>query len=308
MGLKLKTVAVVVLYNPPIFILRRLLDSIREQVDHIIMVDNSTEFAIKKQIAEVLPENGTYIDLNGNRGIAAAQNKGIEIAKRLNSRFVLFLDQDSALPANMVDKLLATYNYLVDNGCKVAAIGPSFLDEKTNELARIIRHDKFKVQRIIPDQSKKFMFADYIISSGSLIPIKVINAVGGMNKQLFIDWVDIEWCLRAKQFGYESYVAPQIIMGHCVGDDFVNVGNTAVNLHTDFRNYFIVRNSVYLTLYSKLPMNFRVVQMGKVPLYVLFYSYHSKNRRHSLALLTKAVIDGVTKNMGKGHFKYRVGI
>lgn len=303
MSLKSKVAAIVVLYNPNVPTLVRLLESVRGQVSYIIIVDNSTQHDIKKKVVEMIPNNSIYTDLKGNMGIAGAQNKGIEIAKTISAEFVLFLDQDSVLPNNMVSDLMTVYKDLVTNGHKVATVGPSFLDEKTNELAKVIRHRKLNVERIIPDQSKYFVNADYIISSGSLVPMDVLDNIGVMDEQLFIDWVDIEWCIRAKQFGYKCYVAPQIIMRHCIGDDFVSMGKTKVNLHTDFRHYFIVRNSIYLSLYSTLPSNFKVIQLGKVPLYILFYSYHSKKPLYSLSLLTKAVVDGVFKNMGEGHFK-----
>ena len=159
------------------------------------------------------------------------------------------------------------------------------------------------MHKSIPNQSNNFEVADYVISSGSLIPIEVLDEVGDMDEQLFIDWVDIEWGMRAKRYGYVSYIAPRVIMRHSIGDEYVKFGHKNINLHTDFRNYFIVRNSIYLSLYSKLPLNFRIIQLGKVPLYILFYSYHSKKRLYSFGLLTKAVIDGILKNMGKGHFK-----
>ena len=186
---------------------------------------------------------------------------------------------------------------------KVATVGPSFLDEKSNALARIIRYDKIGIQKIIPDESKDFERAHHIISSGSLIPIKVLNEVGMMKESLFIDMVDTEWCIRAKLYGYDSFVAPKTIMRHSIGDEFVSVGQRKVNLHSDFRNYFIVRNSVYVILYERMSLNFRIAQLLRVPLHILFYSYHSKRRLYSFGLLTKAVIDGILKNMGKGHFK-----
>ena len=304
--MKLSVFAIIVLYNPHVPTLVRLLNSVKHQVDHIILADNSTCFNIKEQLLKALndiSDLSTYINLNDNMGIATAQNKGIKLAIDKNASHILLLDQDSALPNNMVSDLMIVYTSLIKDGHKVATVGPSFLDEKTNEIANIIRHHKLKVKRKLPDTTKKTEVADYIISSGSLIPVEIFNTIGVMNEDLFIDWVDIEWCIRAKQYGYNCYVAPQIIMRHCIGDGFVNVRGRKTNLHTDFRNYFIVRNSIYLSLYSQLPLNFKLIQLGKVPLYILFYSYHSKRRLYSFGLLSKAVTDGIFKNMGKGHFK-----
>lgn len=303
----MNVLAIVVLFNPKLNILERLYLSLYGQVNSIVFVDNSEDEGVKEEaknwLNQFISRDTIYLDLGKNHGIAYAQNRGIEIAKEREADFVLLLDQDSALPNNMVSDLMTVYKNLVTEGYKVATVGPSFLDEKTNELAKIIRHQGLKVQQITPEPSKTFMIADYIISSGSLVPMKVLEDVGVMDEQLFIDWVDIEWGIRAKQHGYDSYVAPKVIMLHSIGDEYVNFRNKNINLHSDFRHYFIVRNNIYLTLYSNLPMNFRMVQISRTPLHILFYSYHSKRRLYSLKLLTKAVADGIFKNMGKGHFK-----
>lgn len=303
----MSVVATVVLFDPSLALLKRLYKSLYNQVDSIVFVDNSEDENIKGNMQgwlnQIVLSEITYLNLGRNYGIAYAHNRGIEIAKKSDAKFVLLLDQDSALPSDMVSDLMTVYKNLVNDGQRVATVGPSFLDEKTNELAKIIRHRNLRVHKTIPNQLQSFEIADYVISSGSLIPVEVLNEVGDMDEKLFIDWVDIEWGMRAKLHGYASYVAPKVIMRHSIGDEYVNFGNKNINLHTDFRNYFIVRNSIYLSLYSKLPLNFKLIQLGKVPLYILFYSYHSKRRLYSLGLLTKAVTDGIFRNMDKGHFR-----
>lgn len=303
----MSVIATVVLFNPNLALLKRLYKSLYHQVDSIIFSDNSEDNSIKEDVKnwinQLIQSDIIYLDLHKNHGIAYAQNRGIEVAKECGARFVLLLDQDSALPNTMVSDLISVYERLLHTNHKVATVGPSFLDEKSNVLARIIRYDKIGIQKIIPDESKDFERAHHIISSGSLIPIKVLNEVGMMKESLFIDMVDTEWCIRAKLYGYDSFVAPKTIMRHSIGDEFVSVGQRKVNLHSDFRNYFIIRNSVYVILYERISLNFRIAQLLRVPLHILFYSYHSKRRLYSLGLLTKAVIDGILKNMGKGHFK-----
>lgn len=303
----MSVVATVVLFNPNLALLKRLYMSLYNQVDSIIFSDNSEDAGIKENIKnwinQLSSSDITYLDLNKNHGIAYAQNRGIEVAKERGARFVLLLDQDSALPNSMVNDLISVYESLMNTNHKVATVGPSFLDEKTNEISKIIHYEGLGVQKIIPNQSKYFEPAHHVISSGSLIPIKVLDEVGMMKESLFIDMVDIEWGIRAKRQGYDSYVAPKVIMRHSIGDEYVSFGKRKINLHSDFRNYFIVRNSVYVSFYEKTSLNYKAAKLIRVPPYILFYSYHSKRRLYSLGLLTKAVIDGVFKNMGKGHFK-----
>lgn len=294
--------AIIVFYNPDIKKVEQLYQSLFGQVKYIIFVDNSpmdnncknNEYWIKQKNNA----NNHYIVMNGNFGIATAQNKGIEFAKILNAEFVLLLDQDSVLPKNMVSHLLSAYQNLVDNHKKVALVAPCFVDEKTGQLSKIFKRSKLLPNKILPNQ-ESYIEVDYAIASGSLIAIDVLDRAGVMRDDLFIDWVDIEWCYRARQFGLLSYVIPSVIMNHSIGDEMAQ----GVSLHSDFRNYFIVRNSVYLMLYGKMPLNFKIIQFFKTPAYVLFYSCHSKKPFYSLKLLLIAIKDGIFKKMGKGYFE-----
>lgn len=298
----MNVVAIVIFYNPDIKKVEQLYQSLCGQVKHIIFVDNSpvdnncktNEYWINQKNNA----NNHYIAMNGNFGIATAQNKGIEFAKTLNADFVLLLDQDSVLPKNMVDNLLSAYQDLIKKNKQVALVAPCFVDEKTGSLTKIFKRSKLLPNKSLLNQ-EPYIEVDYAIASGSLIAIDVLDRAGMMRDDLFIDWVDIEWCYRARQFGLLSYVIPSVIMNHSIGDEMAQ----GISLHSDFRNYFIVRNSIYLMLYSKMPMNFKIIQFFKTPAYVLFYSYHSKKPFYSLKLLLTAIKDGVIKKMGKGHFE-----
>ena len=302
----MNVVAIIILYNPDLTKLQRLYDSVVSQVSAIVFVDNSPLADIQAKNQQWLNNLDNkvchYVSMGQNVGIATAQNQGIKLAKALQAEFVSLFDQDSVLPNRMVDNLLAMYKKIKKQHQKVAVISPAFIDEKTNELSKLIRHQGLKVNKISLDNALEFEVTDYAIASGSLIPIDNFDNVGMMQDDLFIDWVDIEWGLRAKKLGYLSYTVPNVVMRHNIGDESVSIGSKNINLHSDFRNYFIVRNSVYLGLYSDLSINFRVIQLSKTPLYVLFYSYHSKRPLYSLKLLLTAIKDGVTKKMGKGHF------
>ncbi len=299
--------AIVVLYNPNLETLNKLYQSLFHQINLIIFVDNSPIDDVrqvnKNWIYKQNNINNHYLSMNDNLGIAIAQNRGIEFAKKVKSDFVLLLDQDSTLTKDTVENLVKSWQDIETQGLKVAAIGPSFMDEKTGEIAKIINHKGLRVHKTIPNIQIQYEISDYIISSGSLLKIQNFDIIGLMQEDLFIDWVDIEWGLRAKMLGFQSYVVPTILMKHSIGDEFVDFNDKKINLHSDFRNYFIVRNSVYLSLYSNLPINFRIIQLSKTPLYIAFYSYHSTKPLYSLKLLLTAVKDGIIKNMGKGYFR-----
>jgi len=200
----------------------------------------------------------------------------------------------------MVRQLLSAEQALLDSGVKVGAVGPSFIDEKNGSASRVIRHGWFRVDRLAVDQSaKEPVEADYLISSGSLIRASILSEIGPMRDELFIDWVDIEWGLRARCAGNRSFVVPDAVMEHSIGDAFVHMIGKDVNLHNDIRNYYIVRNATYLLGLKTMGWKWRTVTIPKVPGYVLFYSWHSCNRWNSLKLLCKAVSDGVRGRVGR---------
>ena len=144
--------------------------------------------------------------------------------------------------------------------------------------------------------------SDYIISSGSLIKTEIFKICGLMDEQLFIDFVDIEWGLRDKKKGYYSFMACDVYMDHTIGDTSVKlpVLNKFINIHSNFRKYFIVRNAIYLIFYSELPINWKFIQVFKTNFYMLSILVASKERKSILKTFFKGILDGIFRKMGKG--------
>ncbi|WP_339488049.1 glycosyltransferase family 2 protein [Pseudomonas sp. EL_65y_Pfl2_R95] len=301
--MKVSVAAVVVLYYPELDVLRRLLCSIVGQVEHVFVIDNTPGGTADSYLNIMGDQSITYQPLHDNYGIAHAHNAGVTLARRSEKTHVLILDQDSELAPNTVKTLIDESLKLIQMGKKVGAIGPVFIDEKTNEAAPAIKSTFFGGKRSSVNlDSIEPVLASYIISSGSLISIDVLDHVGGMSDELFIDWVDIEWCERAAGLGYASYLTPLVSMRHSIGDEFVNFLGRKINLHSDFRNYFIVRNAVYLALWGKVSLSTRFQLARKVPIYIFVYSLFSKRKFYSLKLLVLACYDGLVKKMFKGRF------
>ena len=293
--------AVIVLYNPHMPLLDRLLRSVVGQVEKIFVIDNTPGSTMDFSSSfDQYHGNISYIPLGENKGIASAQNIGIHQGMDANCSHILLLDQDSALPANMVKRLLDAENELVSAGERVAAVGPIFVDEKTGSISRAIRHSYLRVHKIaVCPTSAQPVETDYVIASGSLIQTSVLRKIGGMMDELFIDWVDIEWGLRARNLGYKSYIVSNLKMEHSIGDDFVHFFGREINLHGDVRHYYLVRNAAFLLRMRYMGSEWRSVTLLKIPQYILFYSFYSKNRIKSLRLLLEAVLDGAAGKLGR---------
>ncbi|GAA5560562.1 hypothetical protein Asch02_02073 [Acinetobacter schindleri] len=300
--MKLSISAIIVLFRPDLDSVKQLVDNLSNQVDSIILVDNTP--IIYKNYTENFFQNlnVNYIDLKDNLGIAAAHNKGILKALELNSEFVIIFDQDSSIDKNFIASMISAYENISRIENKIAAIGPSYIDIKTNTMAPVIQFNGLKVNRIIPKEDSLYTAADYIISSGTLIHTGVFKDIGLMMEELFIDYVDLEWGLRAKKKGYQCFVANQVVMKHSIGDHSLKVpfSNKYVNIHSDFRKYFIIRNAFFLILYSNLQANWRIVQIPKTFMYFAFLCLFVSPRLNNVKIFYLAFKDAIIKKMGKG--------
>jgi rhamnosyltransferase len=293
--------AIIVLYHPDLALLDRLVTSILGQVEMIYVVDNTPEpsatiVTFLNQLAAPI----AYRPLGDNMGIAYAQNVGIREALQGKCTHVLLLDQDSALSTGMINLLLSAEASLIAQGNKIAAVGPVFIDEKTGKSSPATRCGALRVRHIPIDLStSEPVEADYIIASGSLIQRSTFDAIGLMREELFIDWVDIEWGLRARNAGYKSYLVPTAILQHSIGDATVKIFGKVINVHSDIRHYYIVRNAAYLIQLKTMGWRWRMLTTLKLPRYVLAFSWFSQNRMKSLRLLSRALIHGLEARTGR---------
>lgn len=112
------------MYNPQRELLTASLNALNEQVDEIFLGDNSVNMPDFITTLLNLYPNTYYHSFNKNLGIAEAQNRGIIYFQKKGFDFVLFMDQDSLAPNNLVSSLLADYNRLKEIGIPIGGIGP----------------------------------------------------------------------------------------------------------------------------------------------------------------------------------------
>lgn len=290
--------AIVILYHPDMPTLAKLIESITDQVDGIYIIDNTPGPTLTQNSFANLPKV-VYRALGNNYGIAKAQNVGITLAIENHFTHVLLMDQDSCLAPGLVQKLVDGENSLAAAGKRVAAIGPLFIDQKTRQYSKAIRHRYLGAGRgrLSPDITGT-VESDYIIASGSLIRTEVLKLVGFMDEDMFIDGVDIEWCFRAKGRGYLSYIMPGAIMSHSIGDTYVNLFGKNVILHSDIRNFYIVRNACYLLTKNDIDVWLKLSFILKIPCYIFIYSWFAKKRRQAFLNLLRACKHGFSARLG----------
>lgn len=240
--------AVLVTHQPALPALQATLAALAPQVAAIDVIDNaSADTGALHALCAARPRVTLHAQAE-NLGLAHAQNLGIAAARaRPGITHVLLLDQDSVPQAGMVAALLDAIERLRSTG-KVAAVGPRFRDPREHADAPFVRI-RFPFNRKLRcDGSCTEIRCDFLIASGCLIPLAVLDEVGDMDASLFIDNVDLDWCFRASARGYALHGVCGAHLAHHLGDARQRVAGLprGIIVHPPARLYYMMRNRVLL--------------------------------------------------------------
>lgn len=288
--------AVIVTYNPEKNALTRLVTAIKNQVKWIIVVDNASNSPVTDMIQD---PDVFYILSPENDGIAGGQNRGIEWAMKNNATHVLIFDQDSEPANDMLERLLFAESRLIELGYEVAAVGPSYIDIKSKEISPFTSLESWHIRNKFTPDFENYAEALCLISSGQLIRCDIIEKVGAMREDLFIDFVDIEWGLRAGKKGYKSFGVFNAHMNHNFGDSYVKVGRKTLSLHSPLRHYYIVRNSILMYRASYIPLGWKIADSVKFIKRFLSYIIFSDDKLEHLKWMLFGIKDGLIGRAGK---------
>jgi len=297
---KFKTAAIIVTYFPNNQIITKTLKSIMKQVSEVLIIDNTPNGSNVFKNGELLngKNNVKLITLNENMGIAKAQNIGIKKALENNADFILLSDQDTFYPDNYIDNMLEAYSKIV-NKEKIAAIVPDFAElNRGGERQGFVLFDGIFLKRIYPRSGCHEI--TQAIASGEIIPSEVFNYIGFMDEELFIDWVDLEWCWRARAKGYKIIGCADVVIEHRMGDGVKKVGLKSYSIRSPIRDYYIIRNATHLALrseYITFGMRLNTLIRRSVGYIILFTILGKPHWKHFIYSL-KGFYHGITRKLG----------
>jgi rhamnosyltransferase len=209
--------AAIVTYHPQIDLLERVIAAVKGQVGRVQIFDNaSTGEALEAYFERLRAQGIEVFRSERNVGLGSAINHAARAARAAGFGQVLLMDQDSIVDPDMVAVLMRHLQQLRGQG-PVAAVGPQFRDERTGEVAPFVQI-AFPMNRKLYGGPGQVVDCDFLITSGTLLPLEVLDTVGGMDEGLFIDNVDIEWSSRARHRGYRLYGICDARMQHRIGD------------------------------------------------------------------------------------------
>jgi rhamnosyltransferase len=120
-----------------------------------------------------------------------------------------------------------------------------------------------------------------------------------MREELFIDYVDTEWGLRAWREGYRLFGVCNATMRHGLGDRPYRFFGRYVPIHSPLRHYYLFRNTVWLYRQGWIPWNWKIATARSAIFKLLFFAIVPKDRLSQLRMMFRGLWDGWCGRMGR---------
>lgn len=274
-----KVAAIIVSFNGGEKIISSI-NALEKVVDLIIIVDNGSNDESLKIIKAISSSAIKVIELDENMGIGCALNFGVKFAIKEKFHWVITMDQDSIVDKNIIKSY------------------EKFISE--NENAKILTPNiSLNNGGIYSEVDKEVEMA---ITSGNLVRLDIFDKIGFYNEILFIDSVDIEFCLRLKQHGERIFFVKDAFINHELGCPHDKNGffSKFYSKHSPLRRYYIYRNYFYILNVYFFKFPFFVIKFT-ISHFILFLTIvlYERNWIENFKFIFKGLLHGLLGKFGK---------
>lgn len=282
--------ASIVTYNPDETRLIQNLESIRTQVDNLVIVDNGSRNSwILENIVKRFDCSVVYN--KKNEGIAFALNQCVDFVYEHGGSWLLTLDQDSICKDGLID--VYKNNLDVEN---VGMLSCDVFDRNTGIVSNGIIERHLKIKRY---KDGPHTFIPMAITSGCLMNVCVAKKIGGFDNQMFIDYVDFDYCLNLYRNGFRilkvDYVGLIHEIGHAKRISILG-RNCILTNHSPIRHYYISRNTVYFIRKYFRDVN-KMSMISELLARVFIVPFFEKDSFAKLKASLKGTFDGLMMKM-----------
>ncbi len=283
--------------------LKHNLNNIIKQIDSLIIIDNGSTVCCTNFLQNIQKKYSKKVSIIYNKqnlGLARAQNQGLIHLKPFKPKWVIFFDQDSNPEKNMIKNILEVAKHE-----KYSLLGPQIIEDSVKKQTKYLikKRNSLFFQRVnIEDKNLKNNVYG-LISSGSVIKFEVFEKIGLFRENFFIDYIDFEFCLRAKLNNYKIFIVENSFLFHKQGNqtshDFFGFQLYCHN-YDKKRRFTIARNRFFLMRIFFKPFP----GILKIELLAIFYDIFriltfEKNSLSKLLYYFKGIIHGLIKTIPK---------
>lgn len=283
---KTKWGVVIVTYKPEMIQFNEKIKAISEITSNLVIVNNGPGINMSYS---------NLINLDRNMGIAYAQNRGAGYLRKKGVDLIFFFDQDSEIPSFFFNDMLMEWTKIGQNDTLIGALSPAVIDKNLNSTQAVLKFEKSKIIKVRWSREKEVIKDTFPISSGMLVSSEAFFKVRGLTDKLFIDYVDYEFNLKLMQSGYNIYSTNAANIYHAIGvkkERRLLTKKIYPYNYPLFREYYFVRNSIYVLL--KFRKSFkgitRLILKG-ILIRIIFIGYEEK-KIDRIKIMIKGFLDG----------------
>lgn len=201
-------------------------------LDKIIIVDNASDPGQVSDLRSLSLNQDIYtiIYSKTNLGFAKACNLG---ASGLNSDYLLFLNPDTTLFEDTLDRCMQSMSIHAKEQQSVAVLGCRLVDEQGNTQRCCSRFPKLRfylakcigINRIFKSLNqfmlewdhKESRYVDEVMGAFFLTNGNVFRMLEGFDERFFVYYEEVDYCKRVKDVGFEVYYDCEASVYHEAG-------------------------------------------------------------------------------------------
>lgn len=284
MNKSVKVAGVVVLYNPSDDDIKNI-NSYIDDIDILYVMDNSNNDNKKR-----LPKNKkiNYIYNGDNLGMATPLNKAAKLARKEKIDWLLTMDQDTNFNFGVIKEIkkrLSTIDYK-----KIGIVTPW-------------HNTKLRIKK----SNKTIDYPLDVMTSGNFLNLEIHKKMGGFKDWIFVDGVDMEYCLNLHKNNYQIIRYNDLEIIHNLGEiEYKKFlwKELLITNHTAMRRYYQVRNYHYINdLYNSDFPDYckRLIKLKAIIIGIIFFE---KDKFNKLRACYRGYRDYKAGLRGKSYERY----
>lgn len=244
-----------------------------EKIIEVFIYDNSP---FQQSIPNITGYNLIYTHDPRNPGISYAYNQAILLAKKLNKKALIFLDQDTEFHPIFIEKYCNSYRKFGDEYIYAPimynstnqkiyspALSKGFVGKALNSEIFIFK-EKYKIDNIS------------LINSGLMVPISIFNLIGGYNDKIKLDFSDYYFIEKYKLSKKEVILINLYIQHSLSGDEGKNFFQEKIRYEYYYQGAIELENSlgismIWPVLRRFLRLSIKYSTLKFLPLFVKYF-------------------------------------
>jgi rhamnosyltransferase len=226
-----------------------------------------------------LPPRVQVLQDGKNKGLGRALNQGLDAARSAGADCAILFDQDSSPDPALLQRMLAVLVAVNRVHGPCAAIGPRLLDDALSPAS----------PSATPAHALKDMTC--LPTSGLLFRLDAAGADQRFSEELFLDFVDFDWCWRLRARGWRFFCALDVGMPHRLGVAQRRLLGLTYHVPATYRHYFQFRDTLMLTTKPHVPAYSKLRFAALLPLKAVVYPFLLDRGWERLRWMIRGVID-----------------